>query len=1311
MVTGQKARSLKTFVLMLAGGSLVAFAAIFLFIFHTSMPKMLVQSENEYLNKQTHVVQGLLNSTRQANYLLAEDTAIWDETVFFAQGKNPDYFSNNWPDTSLLGAFRLNFAIIKDLKGNDLYSEYQEFQNSNLPLDPNSVHALPDGLSTYLNKYSQQVLNKYQDPATLNLTEQPLGLEGIVFYGGVAYDIAVVPIVSSRDSTNPAGTIILGNVLTDNFLKKLTFYESLYFEFTKPDQVNENEAPQLSNLAADPGSQQAIDRISDSKVSTELLMQDIDGQYIVLKMTDGRAIYTEGEAVLDRTGLLLALLTVIFALSLYFIFVRFVLNPLEKLSEDLGQIDESESLEQEKYSNTQEFGSLTNSINQMRSNLVQSKVSIDVLEHILNGLDAYIYVSDPATDQILFINQKMKEHFGLGNEKIEGQICWKVLQSGITERCSFCPIPPLQAGEELVVWEEHNTLTNRYYRNNDSLIEWSDGHLAHLQHSVDITSLKAAEVNLRKRLEQQELMSAMALSFISAEDTESLINNALAMAGEFMNLSKVVLARFNKKNNTLDAEYVWYNPKHECPQPNIISLPFKPGSPEYDAYITRREQIIVHKDITGVPEYAYAQNHGLKALIGVPLYASGEFWGMLSFDDCTTAREWTESDSQLTMLISGILSGVINRNIIEESLHRMSSIVNSYPQLISYASLDGEFEYLSPGGVASIGYTPEELIGKNVTALFSPENGVIVRDKILPKIKAKGSYYFEMPVIRKDGESRIMSFYGFKTDFKIPGLGAVATDITEKRQLEKELTEAKELAEKSSLAKSEFLSRMSHEMRTPLNAIIGMTHIAQSSKDIEKKQYCLEKIDDASTHLLGVINDILDMSKIEASKFELSNTEFEFEKMLMRIINVVNFRVDEKNQNLIINVDPNLPHSLVSDEQRLAQVIANLLSNAVKFTPEMGTITLSAKLVEEEGNNCTIQIDVADTGIGITSGQQNRLFRSFEQADGGISRKFGGTGLGLAISKSIVSLMNGDIWVESEIGKGSTFAFKIEVKRGSSQRPKLLSPSVNWKNLRILVVDDAPEVRDYFLNFAQTIDLDCDVAADGYAACELIEQNRDNEFNIVFVDWKMPGMNGIELTKKIKDNFGAKIVVIMISATQWSDIEDDAKNAGVDGFVPKPLFTSLIMDCINECLGVEQANIIETNQVNCEDGCFAGYHVLLAEDVEINREILAALLEHTGVLIESAENGAVAYEMFKSNPEHYDLIFMDIHMPEMDGYEATTLIRELDMPKAKTIPIVAMTANVFREDIERCLAVGMNGHLGKPIDSDEIIAKMKEYLV
>jgi PAS domain S-box-containing protein len=409
-----------------------------------------------------------------------------------------------------------------------------------------------------------------------------------------------------------------------------------------------------------------------------------------------------------------------------------------------------------------------------------------------------------------------------------------------------------------------------------------------------------------------------------------------------------------------------------------------------------------------------------------------------------------------------------------------------------------------------------------------------------------------------------------------PALLECFTDISNLKKAEERLR-IMSIAEKANQAKSDFLSRMSHEMRTPMNAIIGMTKIAEKTDDISRLKYCLSTINTSSVHLLGIINDVLDMSKIEAGKFELEKLPMNIEKTIMKVSDIIIDNIQKKNQKLNVNMAKDLEMNYIADDLRLSQVITNLLSNAVKFTPENGEITLTVGKMGSKDNFNTLRFSVKDTGIGMTKEQIARLFNAFEQADGSISRKFGGTGLGLAISKNIVEKMGGRIWVESEEGAGSSFIFEVVLERAPVQ--------------------------------------------EGAA-------------------YESPG----------------------IKADKAAETPD-----------------------------------------------LSGVKIILAEDVEINREIFIALLEETHITIDIAENGAIAVSKFRENPEKYDLIIMDVQMPEMDGYEATRTIRAMDTPKAKSIPIVAMTANAFKEDVDRCLEAGMNDHLAKPIDEKSVLEKIVRY--
>jgi len=534
---------------------------------------------------------------------------------------------------------------------------------------------------------------------------------------------------------------------------------------------------------------------------------------------------------------------------------------------------------------------------------------------------------------------------------------------------------------------------------------------------------------------------------------------------------------------------------------------------------------------------------------------------------------------------------------------------------------------------------------------------------------------------------------GSKTGYII-----VTNDVTE-------MEIARQKAEQASVAKSNFLSNMSHEIRTPLNAIIGMTSIGSASNDLEKKNYSLGKIHDASKHLLGIINDILDVSKIEANKYSLSSTIFSLDEMLQRVIGVINFRVEQKKQKLTVHIDPNMPEVLIGDDQRLAQVITNLLSNSIKFTAEEGSIHLELMLEDERDGQCTILVVVSDTGIGISQEQQSRLFTSFEQAEASTSRRFGGTGLGLVICKGIVEMMGGKIWVDSELGDGAIVSFTVRMSCDRSSVKTEFAQGVKPDSIRLLIADDDVGTRVFFEEMMANLGVVCDIATTGEETLQMVVNN--DKYSLCFISWDLSDMEAIELAYLISNTSGDNKIVLMISTADWGAYKERAIEAGITSHIPKPLFASSVVDCINEVLYSSESTEVDTD---VHDVNFEGKIVLLVEDVEINREIVMALLEPTKLKIECAENGIEAVEAFVSNPDRYDMIFMDIQMPEMDGFTATRLIRNSGIERSTTIPIVAMTANAFQEDIEKCLESGMNGHLGKPLSFDMVIATLEEYL-
>jgi signal transduction histidine kinase/CheY-like chemotaxis protein len=530
-------------------------------------------------------------------------------------------------------------------------------------------------------------------------------------------------------------------------------------------------------------------------------------------------------------------------------------------------------------------------------------------------------------------------------------------------------------------------------------------------------------------------------------------------------------------------------------------------------------------------------------------------------------------------------------------------------------------------------------------------------------------------------------------------------------------------AQSASRSKSDFLSRMSHEIRSPMNAIIGMTQIAMaSSNNPEKVGNCLGKIDVASKHLLALINDVLDMSKIEANKFELSSETFSLESALHKIYDMMNVRAEEKKQLLTLSIDKGLPEYIVSDELRFSQVVTNLISNAIKFTKEGGKIDLNVCEEGCDGNIHTIRVDVKDTGIGLSKDQVEKLFSPFEQADGSSSRKFGGSGLGLAISKRIIEMMDGKVKVESELGQGSVFSFIVKVQEGSKravdsvkkrsakskQSDAVPSRVVQARDMRILVVDDSDESNEYTTHILDTLGFRCELAHDGSEAVEAAARavTEGLPYDIIFMDYMMPKLDGIQAAGKIREITGENLAIVMVSMYDWKEFEQKARDAGIVKCVSKPISPSTVLDSINEVVPC----VIKHNdaEVTTPTVGFSGNSILLVEDIEVNREIIAAFLEETKVNIDFAVNGWEAVVKFAEAPDKYDVILMDIQMPEMDGFEATRRIRSMDHKRARTIPIVAMTANALSEDVQRCKEAGMNDHIPKPVDPDNLLFKLND---
>ena len=529
-----------------------------------------------------------------------------------------------------------------------------------------------------------------------------------------------------------------------------------------------------------------------------------------------------------------------------------------------------------------------------------------------------------------------------------------------------------------------------------------------------------------------------------------------------------------------------------------------------------------------------------------------------------------------------------------------------------------------------------------------------------------------------------------------------------KRQ-QKILQDALLVAQKANDAKRDFLSRMSHEIRTPMNAIIGMSAVAFNYLDDKKRTAdCLSKITFSSKHLLMLLNDVLDMSKIENGKLNIRQELFDLKNLVTSLADINYGLATAKGLSFEIVISGFKDELLLGDSMRVNQILLNLLSNAIKFTPKGGSVKLEIRMLRSASDKIWLRFIVKDSGIGMKKEFLEHLYEPFEQADNGIARKYGGTGLGMAITKNLVAIMDGTIEVESQEGAGTTFM--VDLPFGVSKVDK--KTAAEMEEMRVLVVDDDNDTCEHAAVLLKGMGVNVDWALNGFEAIEKVRSACEDDgrcYDVCFIDWCMPELDGIETARRMRRYVGPDVLIIIISAYDWSGIEEQAKAAGVNAFIAKPFFAS---NLYNMLLTVSRKPELGFSAVgNKETYDFGGKKVLLVEDNELNMEIASELLKFVNLQVEHAENGKVAVNIFRNSKEkEYALIFMDIQMPLMNGYDAARCIRSSEHPAAGTIPIIAMTANAFNDDVQAAFDAGMNGHLAKPIDVEVLYKTIARYI-
>ncbi len=649
---------------------------------------------------------------------------------------------------------------------------------------------------------------------------------------------------------------------------------------------------------------------------------------------------------------------------------------------------------------------------------------------------------------------------------------------------------------------------------------------------------------------------------------------------------------------------------------------------------------------------------------------------------------------------------------LDESKQFMESVLGNMEAIVYVKDINGRYKYVNQRWSEITNVPMSECLGKTSLDIFDMETGAAFHDTDMQVVYGENTKEVE-EIIPVNGSVRyyISRKVAMTEGDEITGLCSISTDITDRKLAEEELIRAKGIAEDAAKSKADFLANMSHEIRTPMNAILGMSYLIQKTGLSDKQQDYIDKIQRSGQHLLGIINDILDFSKIEAGKLNIENIDFKLSEVLDSLSDFMLEKCKAKGLTLTFDVDSKISNNMCGDPLRLGQILVNYVSNAIKFT-EKGGITVKVRMECSEDELCMVRFDVTDTGIGLTEEQKGKLFQSFQQADSSTTRKYGGTGLGLVISKNLALLMNGQVGVESEFGKGSTFWFTARLKI-SKNASVLMTARKQLDNVRALVVDDGNTERDIFVKILQSFGMIADQTGTGESAINMVidADKQGNGYDVVYMDMQMPGYNGIQTVQKLNERvLNKKPHYVIVTAFGREEIFSQASNTEIEMVLVKPVSVKFLYESTAKLLGkyvVENLTqkMNEVSTFKSLDG-IAGADLLLVEDNELNKQVAVELLEDKKLNVDVASNGLIAVK--KCEVKQYELILMDMQMPVMDGLDATRAIRKIET--YKDTPIIAMTANAMAGDKDRCLQAGMNDHIAKPIEPEKLYERLVEWL-
>ncbi|MBW2366929.1 MAG: response regulator [Deltaproteobacteria bacterium] len=745
----------------------------------------------------------------------------------------------------------------------------------------------------------------------------------------------------------------------------------------------------------------------------------------------------------------------------------------------------------------------------------------------------------------------------------------------------------------------------------------------------------------------------------------------------------------------------------------------------------KQQDVVVRKDpVSECKDCPLATKYAGRGGMTVKVAHAGNVYGLLSVSmakDLTVDREeqalFKEVAHDIAFGLHGIeleseqkkMSAALRES--EETFRKISASANDGIIMMNNA---GNISFWNQAAERIFGYSDQEALGKALHVFLAPKRYLAAYKKGFDQFKTSGrgdviGNTMELSAIRKNGEEFPMelsvSTLSLKGKWHAAG---ILRDISHRKLAEKKLIDAKEAAEAATRAKSEFLANMSHEIRTPMNGVIAAADLALGETLSPKAKRYLNTIHDSAYSLLGVINDILDFSKIEAGKFNLEMRVFHVDEVLEQVADMFNQQAANKGIELIVDIDTEIPGTLIGDPLRLQQILKNLVDNAVKFTERAGAILVVVKKLTVSSKEVSLSFSVKDFGIGISPEYVARLFDPFTQEDTSSTRKYQGTGLGLVICKKLVGLMNGRIWAESVLGKGSTFTFTAGFKCNPATHNRVFTLPSDIQRLRVLVVDDCDENKLAVKKMLRSFGFQVEVASSGYDALNKLKKHQANEvpFDLVMMDWLMSGMDGIETSRRVRTDLITPPPIILMTAFGKETEKMDAQEAGISGFLNKPIFPSTLFNAILDTFGKqhpkrsnEKGSI--TTRASIYKKHLNGCRILVVEDNPINQEIAVAVLEDAGMFVQIAGNGKEAVKAVQR--AGFDAVLMDIQMPEMDGYAATREIRNLNSD-VKNIPIIAMTAHAMKGDEEKCLASGMDGYVPKPIIQDRLLGTLWRFV-